>query len=66
MKSKTLMCITPVILFAVLALPARLTAQTSGEQRGHHRYKLIDIGLGGPQSAVFEFAHTLTRQGLRP
>ena len=63
MKSKTLMCITPVILFAVLALPARLTAQTSGEQRGHHRYKLIDIGLGGPQSAVFEFAHTLTNRG---
>jgi hypothetical protein len=47
MKSRTLKWITPTILFAVLALPVRLTAQASGEHRGHHRYKVIDIGTFG-------------------
>ena len=42
MKSRTLMCITAITLFAVLAIPVPLAAQ-------HTRYKLIDIDtLGGP------------------
>ena len=46
MKSKTLMWITPTILFGVLVLPAWLAAQNT-------RYKLIDIGtFGGPSSTV--------------
>jgi len=44
MKSKTLMCITAITLFAALALPGQLAAQ-------HHHYKLIDLGtFGGPSS----------------
>src|SRR5207245_6581724 len=44
MKSRTLMCITAIILFA--ALPNELAAQ-------HLRYKLIDIPtFGGPQSYI--------------
>jgi probable HAF family extracellular repeat protein len=45
MKSKTLMLITAMTLFATLAFPAWLTAQD------HSRYRLIDLGtLGGPTS----------------
>jgi hypothetical protein len=61
MRFKTL---TLLVTFTILlAVPDQLTAQSSEEHRGHHRYKLIDIGLGGPQSAVFEFAHTLSNRG---
>src|SRR6266566_3086406 len=46
MKSRTLMCITAIILFAALAIPVQLAAQ-------HTRYKLIDIStFGGPESYV--------------
>jgi probable HAF family extracellular repeat protein len=61
MRPKTLTLL--VALTVLLAIPARLTAQGSEEHRVHHRYKLIDIGLGGPQSAVIEFAHTLNIPG---
>jgi hypothetical protein len=37
MKSRTLMCITAITLFAALAVPVQLAAQ-------HTRYKLIDLG----------------------
>jgi probable HAF family extracellular repeat protein len=46
MKSRTLMCITAMTLFAALAIPIEVSAQ-------HTRYKLIDLGtLGGPNSAT--------------
>lgn len=46
MKSRTLMCITAMTLFASLSGPVRLFAQ-------HTQYKFIDIGtLGGPVSNV--------------
>ena len=46
MKSRTLICITAISLFAALANPVQLAAQ-------HTRYKLIDLGtLGGPNSAT--------------
>lgn len=61
MAPKTL---TMLLAFAVLlAIPGRVTAQGSEEHRGHPRYKLVDVGLAGPQSAVFEFAHTLSNRG---
>jgi probable HAF family extracellular repeat protein len=46
MKSRTLMCVSAITLFAALALPVRLAGQ-------HTHYKLIDLGtLGGPNSAT--------------
>jgi probable HAF family extracellular repeat protein len=44
MKSRTLMCVSAITLFAALTAPVQLAAQ-------HARYKLIDIGtLGGPSA----------------
>jgi probable HAF family extracellular repeat protein len=44
MKSRTLTCITAMMLLAALAVPVQLTAQ-------HTRFKLIDLGTpGGPNS----------------
>ena len=52
MKPRTLMCITAAVLFAALAIPARIAGQEEGQ--GHHHYKLLDLGtFGGPQSSVF-------------
>lgn len=45
MKSRYLMLLTAITLFAAVAIPVRLTAQD------HSRYKLIDLGtFGGPAS----------------
>ena len=47
MKSRTLICITAISLFAALANPVQLAAQQT-------RYTLIDLGtLGGPNSGIF-------------
>src|SRR6516164_11209171 len=52
MKSRTLMCITAMTLFAALVIPVRLTAQeqpASQQDKKEHRYKLVDLGtFGGP------------------
>src|SRR6266704_1681695 len=46
MKSRTVMRITAITLFAALALPGHVAAQ-------HTRYKLIDFGtFGGPSSVI--------------
>jgi hypothetical protein len=66
MKSRRVMLVTVITLFASLAIPAGLAGQDDTAQSNkpkHYHYKLVDIGLGGPQSAVFEFAHTLTNRG---
>src|SRR5260370_3367630 len=54
MKSRTVMYVTRVTGFAVLAIPVRLTAQEQREGKNeHHRYKFVDIGtFGGPESAI--------------
>jgi probable HAF family extracellular repeat protein len=50
-------CNTAITLFAVLAMPVRLSAQEGqGDQKQngeHHRYKFVDIGtFGGPASYI--------------
>src|SRR5712692_7610995 len=46
MKSRTLTCITAIILFAALAIPVQLAAQEQNQQP--HRYSVADLGtLGG-------------------
>jgi hypothetical protein len=59
MKSRTLTCVFAITLFAALALPLSLTAQST-------RYKLIDIGtVGGPNSlGGAEFIQTLNNRGI--
>jgi probable HAF family extracellular repeat protein len=56
MKSRTLVCIAAMTLFAPLAIPVQLAAQDNeGHHRTHHHYKLIDMGtFGGPNSSVRE------------
>jgi len=66
MKSNKLTWLMLLPLFASVAIPAGLAGQDDTAQANkpkHHHYKLVDIGLGGPQSAVFEFAHTLSKRG---
>jgi hypothetical protein len=55
MKSRRVLA-TAITLFAALAIPAGLagqedTAQANKPKHHHYKYKLVDIGLGGPQSA---------------
>jgi len=52
MKSRFLMLLMAITLWAALAIPLRLAAQDRQEHKHkHHHYKLIDLGtLGGPQS----------------
>jgi probable HAF family extracellular repeat protein len=57
MKSRKLMCITAITLFALLAIPYRLAAQEPSvpqpkqQTHEHHHYKLIDLGtFGGPNT----------------
>src|SRR5579859_116984 len=52
MKSRFLMLVAAIVLFAALAVPVRLAAQDKPEHNHkHHHYQVIDIGtFGGPQS----------------
>jgi hypothetical protein len=55
MKTRFLMLLTAVTLFAALAIPVQLRSQDKPEQHNnnhtHRHYKLIDLGtFGGPSS----------------
>lgn len=54
MKSRFLMCISAITLFAALAIPGMLAAQDNqGHKQKHAHYKLRDIGtFGGPDSYI--------------
>ena len=57
---------TRILNYTPMVDPLQVFAQeqaTDSQRKAPHRYKLVDIGLGGPQSAVFEFAHALTNRG---
>jgi probable HAF family extracellular repeat protein len=59
MKSRTLMRLTVVSLFVVLAMPAGVMAQNNqshGNEHRHHQYKLIDIGTLGGHFVFFNFS----------
>jgi probable HAF family extracellular repeat protein len=49
-------------LFALLAVPVRLTAR---QQKSYPRYKIVDLGtFGGPQSYLTFYAQVLNSQGV--
>src|SRR6202043_2796098 len=64
-KSRTLTCITAVMLFAALASPFPLDGQNSPDHsHKHHHYKLIDVGtFGGPAGGLFDSQKQLTSNG---
>jgi probable HAF family extracellular repeat protein len=68
MKSRHLMLLAAITLFAALAIPVGLAAQDNQDQKHkHHHYKLNDLGtFGGPQSWVWgwdEFADSMSNRG---
>jgi probable HAF family extracellular repeat protein len=70
-KSRKLILVTAITLFAVLAIPIQLAAQEQARDNHHvkhHHYKLIDIGtFGGPASffnATFNSVPALNNRGL--
>src|SRR5271169_3522675 len=61
-KSKPSVWITLIGLFAVLAMPLGLVAQTAPK---HHIYKVIDVGtFGGPNSVFSSNIHALNAYGV--
>jgi probable HAF family extracellular repeat protein len=70
MKSRFLMLLAAVTLFAALAVPGRLAAQDKESQKPiqHHHYQLIDMGtFGGPESFVnppFNVFSSLSSEGI--
>jgi probable HAF family extracellular repeat protein len=53
MKTRFLILLTAITLFAALAMPVQLAAQENKDKQKHHHYQLIDLGtFGGPQSWV--------------
>jgi probable HAF family extracellular repeat protein len=55
MKSRFLILVAAMTLFAALAIPVQLAAQDSQDNHKHHHYQLIDMGtFGGPASFVPE------------
>lgn len=64
MKSRFLMLLAAITLFAALAMPLRLAAQDKKDHHKHHHYKLIDIGtFGGPDSLVPELQRIINSRG---
>jgi uncharacterized membrane protein len=68
MKTRILIWTTALSLFAGLALPAGLAAQTDNKngKPEHRRYKVIDTGtLGGPSSFLeFEQSRNINNHGV--
>jgi probable HAF family extracellular repeat protein len=66
MKSRCLMLLTAITLFAALAMPFRLAAQDNqGHNQKHHHYRIIDVGtFGGPNSYVFDGQRLVNGRGV--
>jgi probable HAF family extracellular repeat protein len=65
MKSRFLILLTAITLFAALAMPVRVAAQDKqNHHHKHHHYQLIDMGtFGGSESAV-NFPVDLNDRGI--
>ena len=62
MKSRFLMCITAITLFAALAIPVHLGAQNKHK---HQSYQFVDLGtFGGPSSYYVFTSSTLNNHGV--
>ena len=68
MKSRALMCVAAMSLFATLSVPRESAAQeqTTKHHVQHHHYKLIDMGtFGGPASSInYPVSGNLNHQGI--
>src|SRR5580704_950768 len=64
MKSKRLMWIATVAVFAVLASAGQLAAQGKNTHK-HHQYQLLDLGtFGGPSSYMIVDSQVLSNNGV--
>ena len=61
MKSRTLMFVTAMTLFAALAIPLRLAAQ--GQVTHFRHYKLFDVGTFGGPASYLAFSNGVTSPG---
>ena len=63
MKSRTLMFITTMTLFAALAMPVRIVAQEQQQAEQLQHYTVVDLGPVGPSTSQGQ-PYTISGNGL--